>query len=126
MNLAQFVKNLDRSYENVISFELECMENIVFVGCYIPPDDSPYYDTAIFGHVQSLVKNGGGKTFFVMGDLNSRVGTPKNKDSKDIRVNRNGRRLLELCDETKLIIQRETFFIEPFLPQEVYMDIGTR
>ena len=74
--LTKHLRNLDRSYENVISFELEFMTDIVFVGCYITPKDSPYYNAAVFGYVQSIVKKDTSKTVFVMGDLNSRIGRP--------------------------------------------------
>ena len=39
-----FIKNLDKSYENIISYEIEFLPNVVFIGCYIAPDDSSYYD----------------------------------------------------------------------------------
>ena len=78
--LAKFVKRIDKSYENVLVCELALIPNTVFVGCYIPPSDSPYYDDAVYGHLQSLVRNDEGKTFFIVGDLNSRVGTPVHGD----------------------------------------------
>ena len=48
--IAKCIRNFDKSYTNIISFELEFMTDIVFVGCYILPGDSPYYDAAMFGY----------------------------------------------------------------------------
>ena len=81
------------------------MTDIVFVGCYISPGDSPYYDAAMFGNIQSLIKKDEIKTYFIMGDLNSRIGVPgdlyfdKEKltyyGCEDITVNGNGRHTLQ-------------------------------
>ena len=113
-SLTKFLKDLDRSYENVISFELSFASDIIFVGCYISPRDSPYYDAAVFGHLQSLVMKDERKKMFIMGDLNSRVGVPTNlrtgsrtlayQDCEDETLNTNGRRVLALCEDNKLVI----------------------
>ena len=112
--LTKFIKKLDRSYENVISFELSIIPDIMFIGCYIAPADSPYYDPAVFGYVQGLVKNDEGKQVFVMGDLNSRVGAPTDlyigkekcvyEGIEDAVVNKNGKGILQLCEETRLVV----------------------
>ena len=54
------------------------MAEILFFGCYIAPDDSPYYQGSVSGHLQSLIRSYGSKGVMIMGDLNSRVGTPTN------------------------------------------------
>ena len=84
------------------------------MGGYIPPEDSLYYDAAMFGYIQSFVQKDEMETFFIMGDLNSRVGVPREtyvKQEKiiysgceDTHVNANGRRILQLCDYTNLAI----------------------
>ena len=74
--LARFLRKIDKSYENILVCEFDLMPNIVFVGCYISPSDSPYYDSAVFGHLQGLMKEDEGKKFIIMGDLNSRIGFP--------------------------------------------------
>ena len=112
--ICKFIQNLDRSYENVLSFELSIIPGIIFVGCYISPDDSPYYDAAVFGHIQSLLKRDESKEAFIMGDLNSRVGVPDNltigsekcvyEGAEDTSVNMNGRRILDLCVETRMVV----------------------
>ena len=54
--LKKFVCNLDRSYENIISFELTFLPNILFLGCYLTLRDSQYYDPAIFGYIKGILK----------------------------------------------------------------------
>lgn len=56
------MNEFDRSYENVILFEMGFLPNIVFLGCYITPRDSPYYDGAMFGYIKSIIKKDVGKT----------------------------------------------------------------
>ena len=112
--LSQFVKNLDRSYENIISFELETLPDIIFLGCYITPKDSPYYDAAIFGYIQSVLKRDTGKIVYVIRDLNSRVGKQSDawfEDEKleycgcnDLIVNENGKSLIDVCRETNTAV----------------------
>ena len=112
--ICKFIRNLDRSYENVLSFELAVIPDIIFVGCYIAPADSPYYDAAVFGYLQSLIKRDESKKFFIMGDLNSRVGVPTDLHIEkekcvysgvdDTTVNKNGRCILQLCEDLKLVI----------------------
>ena len=109
-HLAQFINNLDRSYENTISFELDFLPDIVFLGCYITPRDSPYYDAAIFGYIQSVVKKDAGKIVYIIGDLNSRVGIPTETpfgdesleygEVNDTSINENGKCLLDVCRAT--------------------------
>ena len=113
-HLAQFIKNLDRSYENTISFELDFLPDILFLGCYITPKDSPYYDAAIFGYIQSVLKRDAGKIVYVIGDLNSRIGNPTDAcfddntleyiGCNDFIVNENGKCLLDVCRETNTAV----------------------
>ena len=113
-SISKYMRNLNKSYENVISFELTIFPNILFVGCYISPEDSPYYDAAVFGHLQSLVKNDKSKKVIIMGDLNSRIGVPTNifterekcvyEGVEDTTVNKNGKCVLQLCEDNGLVI----------------------
>ena len=112
--LSKFIQKLDRSYENVLSFELSIVPDVIFIGCYIAPSDSPYYDAAVFGYVQCLLKRDESKKAIVMGDLNSRVGLPTNlhiekekcvyEGVQDAVVNKNGKCILDLCEETRLVV----------------------
>ena len=112
--ISKFIQNLDRSYENVLSFELSIVPGIIFIGCYIAPADSPYYDPAVFGHLQSLLKRDESKKAIVMGDLNSRVGMPTDlyiekvrciyEGVEDVTVNKNGKCILDLCNEARLVV----------------------
>ena len=113
-HLAQFVRNLDRSYENIISFELDLFPDISFLGCYITPKDSSYYDAAIFGYIQSVFKRDAGKTVYLIGDLNSRVGKQTDacfdedvleyRGCEDLIVNENGKNLMDVCRETNTAV----------------------
>ena len=112
--ISKYLRNLDKSYENVMTFELAVLPGMLFVGCYIAPADSPYYDSAIFGHLQSLIKKDGSKKVLIMGDLNSRVGSPANLQVdneqcmydgvEDLTVNSNGKCTLQLCEDNELVI----------------------
>ena len=112
--LTQFVCNLDRAYENIISFELSFLPNIVFMGCYLTPRDSQYYDPAFFGYVQGMIKRDSSKTIFIVGDLNSRVGVPSDlllddemlvyEGCEDRTLNENGKSLLQLCRDSNLAV----------------------
>ena len=112
--LAKYMRSLDRSYENVISFELSFLPDIIFIGCYITPKDSPYYDAAIYGYIQGILKRDTSKTVFIMGDLNSRIGVPDDRicngesldyyECEDLNVNDNGKNLLMLCEENNVVV----------------------
>ena len=94
-HLVQFMKKLDLSYENIISFELDFLPDVLFLGCYITPRDSPYYDGAIFGYIQSVMKKDAGMIVYVIGDLNSRVGTPTEAPFGDVSLHFSGVMILE-------------------------------
>ena len=110
----KFIKNIDKSYENVISYELEFLPNVVFIGCYIAPSDSIYYDAAIFGYIQGIIKKDVSKTYVMVGDLNSRVGNPgerlENRGTlhytgcEDTVLNSNGKSILQICKDEKLVV----------------------
>lgn len=113
-SVAKFLTKLDKSYENIITFELSIIPNVIFVGCYVTPSDSPYYDDAAFGHLQSVIKSDESKKYIVIGDLNSRVGVPKGLGKckkelmydgvEDLTLNKNGKSVLKLCIDTKLAV----------------------
>ena len=112
--LSKFISRIDKSYENVLVCEFSLLPDVVFVGCYITPFDSPYYDSAVYGHLQSLVKKDEGKKFFFIGDLNSRIGIPtefacgdevlKYIGCEDNNVNSNGKSVLQLCKDNNLVV----------------------
>ena len=69
------IKNVEKSYENIITFQLSFLPNFIFILCYITPIDSPYYDDAIFGKLHSILVENDGLDVILFGDLNSRVET---------------------------------------------------
>ena len=110
----KFIKNIDKTYENVIYYELEFLPNVVFIACYIAPSDSNYYDAAVFGYIQGIIKKDVSKTYVVVGDLNSRVGIPTElldngsnlhyTGCEDTIVNSNGKNILQVCKDEKLVV----------------------
>jgi hypothetical protein len=58
-----------------IWFSLNFARDIVFGTCYIPPEDSPYYEEAHFANIQARLLNEQSKHYLIIGDLNARVGT---------------------------------------------------
>ena len=112
--IEQFICNLDRSYENIISFELTILPNILFLGCYLTLRDSQYYDSAIFGYIQGILKRDCSKIVFIVGDLNSRVGVPTDlsfgeeilvyNGCEDLTLNENGKCLLQMCRESNIAV----------------------
>ena len=101
-SLVRFVRKVDLSYEGQIWLELTCFPEFIFGGVYIPPDDSMYYDVSQFGFLNANVHDR--KRFIVMGDFNSRVGTPPVLDTsdpplsyegiKDVTVNSHGKKVV--------------------------------
>ena len=107
------VCKIDKSYEGVVVFELNNIPFVTFILCYIAPDDSPYYDKAIFGHLHSVLNKEKDNTYVLLGDLNARISTPdlsmicsslRYPTCKDERTNLNGQLLLSLCRDNKMVI----------------------
>ena len=66
---------INKSYENIISFQLNCLPYVTFLLCYITPDNSPYYDKAIIGQIHSILNEDIDNVYILFGDLNARIGT---------------------------------------------------
>ena len=107
------ITNIDKSYENMLLFQTEFHPNITFVLCYIAPDDSPYYDDAMFGQLHNILNENKDNVFFVFGDLNARVATPdltqvspnlSYPHCTDDKTNYNGRQLLQVCKDNDMVI----------------------
>ena len=107
------VTNIEKSYENLLLFQIAFHPYVNFVLCYITPDDSPYYDEAIFGQLHRIMNENRNQVFIIFGDLNARVATPdltqvapnlNYPSCKDDTMNYNGRQLLKLCRDNDLVI----------------------
>lgn len=69
--IAQQVHNIHK-HECYISFQLKCVPTFLFIGLYIPPIDSTYFNEDCFPDVISFLidKINSGLTIFAGGDLN--------------------------------------------------------
>ena len=104
---------IDKSYEGVITFEMNNLPFVTFVLCYVTPDDSPYYDKAFFGHLHSILNEKKENVYVIFGDLNARTSTPdltsvspalRYPTCLDDRTNHNGRLLINLCKDNQMVI----------------------
>ena len=112
-NIIENITNIDKSYENMVLFQTAFHVHVTFVLCYIAPDDSPYYDDAIFGQLHSVINENKDNVFLIFGDLNARVATPDLTQisanlsypyCEDDKTNYNGRQLFKVCKDNDLVI----------------------
>ena len=90
---------------NVIAFQHSNLPETIFIGAYIEPADSKYYDPQCFGIIQSFMLKYSNVLFF--GDLNSHV-TPG-------KINSHGNITLSLMKDADLLILNKI----PPLPQDL-------
>lgn len=112
-DLASHVHNVITN-ECYISLQLRYAPTITFIGVYIPPIDSVYFNEDCFADVISfLIDNiNRGHTLFVGGDFNSRPGdlnniNPRNgmryEKNVDVSTNSHGTIFGDLCRTTNLL-----------------------
>ena len=87
------------------------MPDVRIGACYIPPADSPFFDPASFGDLQSQILESGNKVIMI-GDFNSRISSLQclNNDSLGIAYsqsadrcdNAHGRVVLNMCSNTNV------------------------
>lgn len=98
------------SLPDTLIFELR-NSSIVFIACYIPPSNSPYYNESYYNNLfmacdSFLLK----KDIFILGDLNSRIGnafSPKGHSytlNPDSEINQNGRKMINLLKDFKPLL----------------------
>ena len=117
-SLAPFVTKVNMLIEGQIWMELSCCAGVRYGGVYIPPDDSPYYDPALLGALESQVK--GYDRVIVMGDLNARVGHLPNGSIEgktyeycqvmDFTVNNRGRMVTNMCNGNDMVVANHLRF----------------
>ena len=110
--LLEYVKCVDMYSEGQIWVTLAFIVPYKLGGVYIPPDDSPYFQQADIGSMESHVLESGNT--IVMGDLNARVAVPKLSNSDNVPyvysgvvdniVNARGRTLLRMCNNNDMVI----------------------
>ena len=110
--LLDYVKCVDMNTEGQIWVSLVFIVTYKLGGVYIPPDDSPYFQQADIGALESHILES--ENTIVMGDLNARVGTPDLSNSENIpyvysgvvdnTVNARGRSILSMCSNNNMVI----------------------
>ena len=90
------------TFKDCVIFEI-CNTTIVVIAIYIPPNNSTYFDDTYFNNLDLMMNHFKDRHVFVMGDINSRVGTPIHKQleyntNPDTIINANGRTLLKMLE----------------------------
>ena len=123
----QFFKHIDSHYENIVVFKIEkellgAERDVLLFNVYVPPSNSPYYDTAEDSNgirmlercIAEVMTSQGDCAVIICGDLNARTANLNTVDSNDIydvrmdaisrerfsyddNINDFGRTLLSLC-----------------------------
>ena len=110
-NLWRFVFDV-QSLKDQVWFKLSFMPDVRIGGCYIPPADSPYFNPASFGDMQSQIVDPSNDRIVAIGDFNSRMSSlqslngtaqgisySQNVDKSD---NAHGRELLNMCANSNI------------------------
>ena len=81
-------------------------------GVYIPPEDSPYFNSSQHGTLEAHTHTS--DNIIVLGDFNGRVGTPhivkENGETyqynsvNDVSVNNHGRAIVNMCNNNDMVI----------------------
>lgn len=110
--LAESISRVDTETEGQMWVVFSWWPNMKLGGVYIPPEDSPYYQPVHFGTLARHAADS--DKVVVMGDFNSRVGTPRIKDKNDnmysygdvsdIVVNEHGKSLINVCNNNALVV----------------------
>ena len=74
--------------------------------CGMTPSNSMYFEDSYFNNVTLVMNHFKDRQVFIMGDMNSRTGTPKHEQlqyvtNPDISINAHGRKLLTILDDNK-------------------------
>lgn len=117
-SLMNYVHKVDMTVEGQIWIELTCFPEYKFGGVYIPPEDSLYFEQVLFGLLSGNVQNH--SKVVILGDFNSRVSIPDLLDVdgrqceyrgvKDLVLNNNGKRLLDICRNDDLVVANHLRF----------------
>ena len=73
--LSAYVTIVDLSISDQVWLRIDCVPNVLFGFCYIPPSDSPYFNLSLLSSIQEKVKSFGGiGGCILLGDFNARFG----------------------------------------------------
>ena len=82
---ALFIKNhfrnriakIETASTDCIFFKLKALPHVTFMGCYIPPTDSPYHSLEPLSELTERLHSSNDESFIVMGDMNARFGNER-------------------------------------------------
>lgn len=106
----RLLSHVDYSTKDQIRFQLKCWPRITFIACYIPPEDSPYFNLDSIASLSSTFQSDPEMLFVVLGDLNCRYGELCDRfletsdmpwsyrDITDTKPNRNAKRLIDVLE----------------------------
>ena len=105
---------VDTSVCDQVWFSLRSVPLVRFCGVYVTPSSSPYYNDLDIANIQAKTIDQN-MNYFIIGDMNARLGPKiddlvthnrniRYRDQIDPTVNDNGRKLLSVCKDNKLII----------------------
>ena len=107
------VCDVDKTVPEQIWFKLNSIPNVHFCGAYVAPVDSPYANDASFAEIQAKTDRSD-YHYVVVGDFNARCGDGVHElvhQSPELRyhvvdstLNSNGRDVLQVCTDNKLLI----------------------
>ena len=84
-HLSFSVTRVDAAFTDQVWLQLSCLMPFMLGFCYVPPQDSPYFDIGAFGNIQQKVKWCEEMNFapLIIGDINSRFGSSVNNLLQD-------------------------------------------
>ena len=93
------------SLMDCVIFEI-CNTPIIIIAIYIPPNNSAYFDDTYFNNLMLVMNHFKDRHVYIMGDMNSRIGTPEHEqlqynENPDNSININGRALMKILDMNK-------------------------
>ena len=87
-----------------VVFEV-CNSPIVIIALYIPPYNSTYFNDTYFNNLLLFMNHFKDRHVYVMGDLNSRTGTPNGQleynENPDTIINTHGRTLMKILEDNQ-------------------------
>ena len=105
--------HVDTSANDQIWFSLSSVPGVRFGGVYLTPSSSPYFMESDIANLQAKTQDQSLK-YVIVGDMNARVGSKVNElvlhnaytynKPVDSVLNDNGKRLLAVCRDSKLIV----------------------
>ena len=78
-NLNRFVVHMDYSVKDQIRFRFKFCPKILFIACYVPPSDSPFFSLEAIAGLDATLQNNRNDLVVILGDLNCRYAKLQNR-----------------------------------------------